>query len=222
MRNKPSKRVHCFSFRRFVDSIDKRRPSFLHKLGHSLVCGDHELFDDLVSQASLCPNDILCLPLEIEDDLGFWKIEINGSPCDSFLAKFLTEIRHEGEGGKEKAELFPEFRFPVHQDFSNPCVGQPLIASDHTGIKSNFPSLSLSVISQLGRKSQPVYSGLKTTDVIGELGREHGNRAVWKIDAGPPGIRFVVQGTPFFDIVTDTRDRNIELDASFSLSLNGT
>ena len=62
---------------------------------------------------------------------------------------------------------------------------------------------------------------METTDFIGEFGREHRNRAVWKIDAGAPDIRLVVQGRLFPDIVTDIRDRNIELDASLSFSFNG-
>ena len=78
-----------------MDSVDKWKPFFFRKMSDGLVGGDHKFFNDLMCQASLRPDDMLDLPLEIEDDLGLWKIKIKSPPSRPSLAKFLTEIGHE-------------------------------------------------------------------------------------------------------------------------------
>src|SRR4030043_1122796 len=95
MGNKPSKLIHRFFFRRFMDSIDEWKSFFLHPMGNGLVGSDHKFFDDLMGQISLRPDDVLRLPLEIEDDLGLRKIEIKGASFRSSSAKFLAEIGHQ-------------------------------------------------------------------------------------------------------------------------------
>src|SRR4030042_4177958 len=112
-------------------------------------------------------------------------------------------------------------RISVHQDFSDQGVGQPLIASDHTGIKRNTPFFSGGIVSQLGCQSKSVRPWMETTDLIGKFCWKHRDSAVRKIDAGATRISFVVQSSLITHIVTDIGDGNVEFHASILFFFNG-
>src|SRR3990172_11807688 len=86
---------------RIVNSVDERQPFPFNEASHCFVGGDHEFFDDLMSQISLRPDNVFCLSLKIEDDLRFGKIEIEGSSPHSLLSKVLGKGGHAFQGGQE-------------------------------------------------------------------------------------------------------------------------
>ena len=77
-----------------MDSVDERGSTLFHEMSHGLIGSNHKFFNDLMSQVSLCSNDVFGLSLKIEDDLGFWKIKIKSSSVHPFLPKSLSEIGH--------------------------------------------------------------------------------------------------------------------------------
>src|SRR4030042_3514939 len=99
MGNKSLKLINRFFLWRLMDTIDERETFSLHKMGNRLVGSNHKFFNHLMSKVSLCPNDVLHLSLEIENNLRFREIKINGPPSHSSSTEFLTEIGHEFQGG---------------------------------------------------------------------------------------------------------------------------
>src|SRR4030043_734666 len=123
MRNKSSKLDNRFFLWRLMNTVDERKAFFYHKMGNGLIGSDHKLFNHLMSKVSICPNDVLRLSLEIQNDLRFREVKINGPPSHSSSTEFLTERGHEFQGWEKISKLILYLRISVHQYFFHQSVG---------------------------------------------------------------------------------------------------
>ena len=80
-----------------MDPIERRYVSILNMRGNSLVCGQHELLDNLVGQIALGADDSLGPPLHIEDDFRLRQIKINASSRFPLRHQFQGQSLHDLE-----------------------------------------------------------------------------------------------------------------------------
>ena len=114
-----------------MDSVQKGESGLGQFDGNGLICGDHKLLNDLMSEIPLGLNDLLGFTLKVEDNFGLGQVEIEASPFPPLSHQERAELPHCLQRWKQRL-MSPHFlRIPVHQDFPHGPVGETGIASDH-------------------------------------------------------------------------------------------
>src|SRR4030042_1308571 len=138
-------------------------------------------------------GDSLGLSLEIEDHLRLRKVKIEGSPFHPSLTENPGQNSHTLQRQDDGLKPLPQLLIPIQQNSLHNRVGQPFMAMADAWIETISSGLTLGIISQLNRQGEPIYPGMKATDLVGELRRKHGNCPVREIDARSPEISLLVQ-----------------------------
>ena len=71
----------------FVDPIDGRNRALFQFARNSLVCDQHEFFDQLVRFIVLDTLQFYRMPLFIDPDFYLWKVEVQRAMLESFLSQ---------------------------------------------------------------------------------------------------------------------------------------
>ena len=182
--------------------------------GGDFVGQQHELLDDAMSDVALRLEDIGQGPRLVQGQLGFGKIEVDGTSLLPLSVKQQGQLAHPLELGHQGGVTGTLRRIPVQQDPGHRGVGHPFPAANHTLLEAIVSYLSAVVDLHQHRQGQPVLPGLQAANPVGQLFGQHGDGPVGEIDRGAAPQGFPVQSRIPGHVVVHVGDVNSELEAT--------
>ncbi len=206
----------------FVDAMQGLDGTVEQVMSNGAVGGEHELFDDAMSDVSLAAGYVGHLLLVVEFDDRFGKIEIDGA---IFVA---ASVEKKGET-LHGAEMVIEMRVArshlwiAFENFVDVGIGHALGGADdalnHPGIEHAAGGVEM----HDGALDEAFFARIERAHAIGERFGKHGNGAVDEVDRIATEAGFAIEWRFGMNIVSDVGNVDLQEPATIfaAIDING-
>ena len=206
----------------FVDAMESLDGTMEQVMSHRAVGGEHELFDDAMSDVSLAARYVGHVLLVVEFDDRFGKIEIDGA---IFVA---TGVEKKGET-LHGAEMVIEMRVArghlwiAFENFVDVGIGHALGRADdalnHPGIEHAASRIEM----HDGALDEAFFARLERAHTIGKRFWKHGNGAIDEVDRIAAEAGFAIERRFWMNVVSDVGNVDLQEPATIfaAIDVNG-
>src|SRR5260370_1235027 len=180
--------------------------------GDSAIGGEHEFFDETVSDIALAARDIGHALLFVEFDDRLREIEIDGATFVAAGVEQQSEFLHIAEAGRERGVTLGHFRVGF-EDFVDVGVGHALGGANDAGSHARGFHIAGGVEFHERAHDQAIFVGLEGTHAVREGFGKHGDSAIGKVNGGAAEACFLVERRASSNVVRDVGDVDLQVPA---------
>src|SRR5216684_1254229 len=206
----------------FVNAMERFDAAAKKICGDSAIGGEHELFDEAVSDIALAARDIghALLFVEFDDRLG--KIEVDGAALVAAGIQEQSKLLHIAEARRERGVTLGHFRVGF-EDFVDVGVGHTLGGANHNGSHARGFHVAGGVEFHERAHDEAIFVGLEGTHAVREGFGKHGDGAIGEVNGSAAEACFLVERRASSNVVRDIGDVNLQVPTAVSamLDVNG-
>ena len=203
----------------FVDAIEGFHAAGDEVVGDGAIGGEHEFFDDAVSDIAFAAADVGHALLFVEFDDGFRKVEVDRTVVFAAGVEEKSESAHGAEVVVEVGVALGHFSV-AGEDLVDIGVSHPLGGTDNAGNHDGGEHVASGVEVHDGAHDQAFFAGVERAHAVGERFGEHRNGAVDEVDGIAAQASFAVERRLGANVVGHVGDVNLEEPAAVFTALD--
>ncbi len=203
----------------FMNAMERFNAAAKKICGDRAIGGEHELFDETVSDIALAARDIghALLFVEFDDRLG--EIEIDGATFVAAGVEEQSKLLHIAEARRERRVTLRHFRVGF-EDFVDVGIGHALDGANDAGSHARGFHVAGGVEFHERAHHEAIFAGLKRTHTIRKGFGKHGDGAIGEVNGSAAQTRFLVERRASSNIVRHVGDVDLQVPTAVSAMLN--